>query len=87
MTFNQIDACAKIVQVLARMELPCESKDSPYERADHDLDTLYNLIEEARDILRHGKYTVAAEKSRAPDGSLSASRFIANCDAEDKKLI
>lgn len=57
MTFNQIDACAKLVQTLARLEIPEEhnSEDDAILQAIEDADALYGLIEEAREILKRAK--------------------------------
>lgn len=58
MTFNRIDAITKLIQTIARLEIPDqhdlsgETADQTLNRAIDDADTLYNLIEEARDILR-----------------------------------
>jgi hypothetical protein len=63
MNFNQIDACAKLVQTLARLELPgeydpkneCDADQDAILCAIDDAGKLYVLIEEARDILRHSR--------------------------------
>jgi len=58
MTFNRIDAMAKLLQTLARIDIPdqhdlaAETADQMLNRAIDDADALYKLIDEARDILR-----------------------------------
>lgn len=37
------------------------------------------------DIEQSRRFAEAAERSRMPDGSISASRFIAECDAADRE--
>ena len=93
MTFNQIDACAKLVQNLAQFVLPVEGVDDGMVLIDaYDAHTIYAMIEEAREIVRHKSYVKAAEAAEAarlPDNSLSTSRFIAECNKQDeqKKLL
>ena len=90
MTFNQIDACAKLVQNLAQFVLPVEGVDDGMVLIDaYDAHTIYAMIEEAREIVRHKSYVKAAETARLPDNSLSTSRFIAECNKQDeqKKLL
>jgi len=56
MTFNQQDQMQKLIETLARMDVPADRPDAEYEdemaRAIDDATALYDLIEQAREILR-----------------------------------
>jgi hypothetical protein len=57
-TFDQIKEMHKLTQTLARMDLPNENEwdaDDAITRTLEDATKLYDLIEEARSILKQGK--------------------------------